>query len=213
MRKYLFFMIFVLILGVHIEYVWAEECTEEKITSLKEQANNITYSVEFDYDGVNLGYFDQNFVSFVGINEDLYVTSKDYSVGFFYSDSVDGVVTKGVGYGNNTFVIRSNSCPDTILKTINLDLKKYNIYSQYEECDGISGEELDVCNEFYEKDLDYDEFVKAVNNYKSTASNDDFIINGNLMSKYWYVMVIAGVFLVLIIAFVIYRNIKRSKLD
>ena len=58
----------------------------------------------------------------------------------------------------------TNTCNETLKRT-NLKISKYNPYSEDPLCDGI--EEFVLCQETYDKDIDYDTFVSRVNTYKN----------------------------------------------
>ena len=68
------------------------------------------------------------------------------------------------------FIENENACPDT-LKTIELELPKYNKYSEDELCADIP--EFYLCQTTYDGDVDYDTFVTRVNIYKETQKNTE----------------------------------------
>lgn len=204
-------LIVIILFQIPFINVNAEECSEEKISNLKEFSNAINMTSEFDKDSVVLGIYNNNIVTVQGLTEDLYVVSEDESVGIYYDDLFDGVAVEVVDSLTNKFYVYSYSCPGVVLRTINLSTKRYNIYADYEECDGIEEGELDVCDEFYDGDISYDEFIKKINDYKkkqAAISDIDNVVDNN----YIYVIVGVVILLAVIVMIIIYRK-KRNRLD
>lgn len=212
--KWILRVFIIVLFFFQIPLVWAEDCSQDEIQRLKALAETIQMDSEFAYDDVVLGIYGNNIVTVQGLTDELYIISKDQSTGFFPEEIYDGKIVKYVHSGLKTFEVYPNKCySDTVLRTINLDLKRYNQYANYEECDGIDGNELDVCDEFYEGNITYNQFINKVNKYKEKKSFiseekvDDFV------DDYIIYIVIGGVLLILIIIGFIIRNRRRSKLD
>lgn len=195
-----------------IHSVYAEGCTDSQITNLKELANTIQVDVEFDRDSVAVGVYNNNIVTIQNLSDDLYMMSKDYSIGIFPEDVVDGVITKNLASSTDTFQVYSVTCPNTVLRTIKLSMKQYNEYVDYEECDGIDGDELDVCGEFYETNISYEQFVKKVNDYKNKQQSLSNQVKEGFEKYYPIVIGIGMLLIIFVVVFVVIKR-KRGKLD
>lgn len=196
---------------VQIPFVSALECDDSQIKLLKEQAEAIVVDSEFDMESVNYGVYGNNIVTVQGLTEDLYMMTKEKDVGIFFEDVIEGVAKKIVGPSTSKFYVYSYTCPGVTLKTINLSLKKYNIYSDFEECDGIEEGELDVCNKYYSEDLDYEEFVSRVNKYKESQNSVMDVVN-QVNNSYVYIAIGIFVILVIVIVIIAFRR-KRNRLE
>lgn len=206
-------LLLILFLFFNINFVYAEECNDNQIKLLKEQAKAIVVDSEFNMDYVIYGVFSSNTVTVQGLTEDLFIMSKERDIGIFFEDVIDGVATEIVQSTSNKFYVYSYSCPGIALRTINLSLKKYNMYSDYEECDGIEEGELDVCDKFYDGNvLGYEDFVKKVNDYKERKK--DIIDVDEIKNSKNYIYIIVGILLLLIIiGVIIIRKKKDNQLD
>lgn len=191
--------------------VLADECTKEQLNNLKALANNVQVNVEFDVEAVESGFYDENIVTVQNLDSDLYLLSRDYSVGFYYTDNIDGIITMTVGSDIETLNVYSKTCPDVVLREIKLSTKSYNVYALYEECDGIDGEDLDVCSEYYDGEISYDEFVRKVNKYKEQQSGDAINLDDSIPS-YYFIIGAAILVVVVIVVFGVIRR-KRNRLD
>ena len=210
------------VLFFNIQLVFADECTSDEIQSLKELSKVIDVSLEFDYEAASeSGIFNQNIVSVFGITEGFYAITKNHSIGFYYDESFEGAVIKNMAKtmnaGSDILEIYSEKCPDTVLRTIQLNLKKYNLFSGYKECEEIDKKELDVCDPFYDKALTYEEFIKKINNYnhkKNKNDRDDIKSSvSSFIKKYIIIFIGIGVVFIGGIIFAIVKKIKSYKLN
>lgn len=207
------FKLFVLVILIfQVQFVHAE-CSSQEITDLKKVADTIDMNSEFDQESVQFGIYDNYIVTVQGLVDDMYILSKDRSVGFYPEDVVNGIITRGVSSSTDEFFVYSSSCPNEVLKTIKLSMKLYNMYSDYEECDGISGDDLDVCGEYYDGALSYEQFVKEVEDYKNRSnglSSDD--VSGFFERYALFIGIGLMIILVIMIVFILLRR-KRNRLD
>lgn len=210
MKKYV--VVFILMFCIFpFNYVWAE-CTDEEISDLKDLADMVQIDVEFDYDAIEYGFFDRNIVTVQNLPNDLYIRSSDNAIGIFSIEAVDGIITEKVDSSTTELRVYSNMCENIILRKIKLDAKAYNLYSDSELCEGIDGDDLDVCDEFYDDYISQEEFEKKVNDYKNKKNSVSEKVKNSLSDYYLYIL--GGVILlILIIILLIIRNRKRSKLD
>lgn len=207
------FKLFVVgVLFFQIQFVEAE-CSNQEITDLKKAAEAITMNSEFDRESVTFGVYDNYVVTVQGLMDNMYILSKDQSVGFYPENAVDGVITNHISSVTDEFRVYSSACPDVNLRTIKLSMKLYNMYSDYEECEGISGDELDVCGEFYDGNISYEQFIKKVEEYKNGSSSLSSGGIGNFFKDYAiYIGLGLGALLVVIIVLILIRR-KRNRLD
>ena len=205
---------FVVLLMLSFNVYAEDKCSDNKISELKKQIAKVSMVSQFDDEGIEDGIFGRYIVTLYELPQKFYVRSEDQSVLFTFDDLNEGSASKYIDYSVNKFNIFSSECPGQSLKKITLDLKKYNIYYGYNECDGIEEGELDVCNKFYDKDITYSQFVKAVEKYKSeknvgvTTKSNSF-----LKDNFVIISVLAGAFIFILIIILFIVNARKNKLD
>lgn len=209
---YLLFMFVLLLLSY--DNVKAEACDEDDIKRLKEIANNVIvdYSYNEDYENYdNYGFHD---VAISGITNEIYgrmFLDVSNEVILNYDDDNLGTFEEAVEEGPKTLYIYSKMCDDTLLKKLNVKIPYYNIYSTYEECKGISGDELEVCSKFLDKKISYSTFQNAIRKY-----NSNNVVNSPLsfFEKHKYIVIgIIVVIAVAVLAFVVKRRKDKNVLD
>ena len=108
------------------------------------------------------------------------------------------------GYRIN--VIGNTQTCDDILKRTYLSLKPYNKYSEDPLCEDIK--EFSLCQETYDKEIDYETFVLRVNAYKETKNNEketkpnkNFDINKikEYVENNLFQVIVIAVFIILVI--------------
>lgn len=243
-NKTLYFIVFVMIFLFPFS-VKADECSDSKILELKEAAKNIEINYEYNKDAKSTDYIDdyeegeiiddlepvidiKGAVNLIitGLPKGMYIEEREYGRFFHYDMQVDGkIIIEKVGGGTKSFAVYSNECYDEI-RSISIDVPKYNIYHEDPLCEGISGDDLAVCGEFYNGDISYETFKASVEQYKSELSNkksedksiDDTSKNSNVdkvVNKVsstledYYIYIIAGV--VLLVAIVIFIRVRRKR--
>ena len=219
MRKLLFIVTLFLL---NISFVCAE-CSDEDISRLKKESQNIEIKYELQENvegefGIETAVFDL-IISNIG---DGFVVRDDYYNYDFSSADIDSngnIRLKAYVDGEHEFEIYSTQC-DKLLRTEKIDIPRFNPYSEDPLCDGISGEELDVCDVWYKYELDYDTFKDKVEKYKNgKVTNDDDVKDENifenitsfLMDNLLYILV--SVTLVIAILVIIIVKRKRSALE
>ena len=207
------FIVFLILIGFSFLPIgYAEECDYDY---LKQLASVVDVHSEIDYEAVEVGLYSRNIVTLVGLNNDIYAITDDGSVGFFYEDMVDGSIVKVI---DNTSIenleLYSTKCPDKRLRVIDLNLKKYNAYSDFEECDGLE-DEVDACSKFYSEDISYEQLLKKIKDYENDQANNENNENSNntileFIKNNFVFFVVAIVVIVGIFAW--YRA-KKNRLD
>ena len=165
------------------------ECDDKTISNLKLQASNIEinyehvddlYSEDFDLKIVNL--FD---VHVIGLTSDMYILVEHDSIvdTYEYSNVVDGIlnINKIDGGQSLKIIVYSTECNEK-LKTFNISIPYYNSYYDSEQC--AKYPDANVCNEFYEYEMTYENFDKGINDYinKLNNNNEKDNQNNNLFS-------------------------------
>lgn len=203
-------ILFIIFMFAFMNVTYAEECTEEKLKELKQIADNIVIDTEFDDRYIETQMYSFNLITIQGLKEDFYIYSKDMSILYEYKDNIDGKIEDTITSDIEELYVYSDICPNEVIRKIKLSLKTYNPYSQYEECEGISGDELDVCDRYYDKILSEDEFIEKINEYKN--NNKTGTKETNKGNKTIYLIIIGSVVVIsLVIALIVRR--KRNILD
>ncbi len=166
MNKFKYLTLTILLSSLCLSQVSAS-CTKEEIDAFKEIEDEYTVTYEFDKETKTYT---------------LYLTNPNMK-SYAYEHNIEKYekVTKtdestmkiiGISAGEYILSVRGNneSCNNK-LKTFNIKLNKYNSYSEDELCNGI--EEFVLCQETYEKEIDYDTFVSRVNTYKKTKKQEE----------------------------------------
>lgn len=200
-------ILFIIFMFTFINVTYAEECTEEKLKELKQIADNIVIDTEFYDKDLDIQMYDSNLLTIQGLTEGFYIYSDDGRYLYEYSQNgkIEDILTGKVEYLN----IYNDICPNEVIRKVKLSLKTYNPYSQYKECEGISGDELDVCGKFYNKSLTEEEFIKKVNEYKeSNKTTKEETKQNNTI----YLIIIGSTIVILLIVILLIRR-KRNILD
>ena len=202
-------ILFLVMMFSFFNVVSADECSVEKINQYKELAKNITVDTEFDDRYTYLQEYETNHITINGLSEGFYLQSKNLEHLYEYEDVIDGIITSDITSEVKKLYVYNENCPNQILKEIKLELKKYNAYADYEECEGISGEELDVCGEFYSKNITETEFQRRVKEYKDSLKKEPLEKIEKDNKNYIYIGIVVGI--VVLIALVVTIIIKRKK--
>ena len=207
-KKILFFIMMVILFNINS--VKAEECSEERIKELQKIADNIFVDVEFDYESADAGIYNSNYVMIQGLTNDLYIYTDDSSVLFTIDQQNEkGVISRIVKDNVSKLYVYSQSCPNTILKKIDISLNRFNQYSEYEECKGEVGKELDICDEFYDKEISEKEFYEEIEKYEENKKNN--ILKKNNIFK--ILIPIVGVIVIILTIIIVVKKIKDNRLD
>lgn len=211
MKKFGYLLLVLISLLVSYDSVEAESCDESDIKRLKAIANNVTVDYSYIYDDGSdseESVYNVYSISIYGLTDEVYIVDAKGNE-LNYSDAADGVISDYVFSGNVKYYVYSSNCADILLRTINIDLKSFNVYSTYPECEGLS-DKLSICDEWYQGNLDYEMFVKKIEEYKN---NDDFNDVTDFVSKYYVYIVIGSVILIAGIIFLSIKYRKRSVLE
>ena len=206
--KYLF-IIFVLFV-FNIYSVNAEECDANDMARLKELAKNV--DVKYEYMG-------KESVSEITNLEKYHITVSGLLDGLSLGIKT-GVDSKDVYTANDGKVefdtllsvleidIFSNNCNYEILANRSINLPRYNYHSEYPECKELKAYNLNICDPWYQGELNNEMFYDVVKKY---LKEDKTGLNGVLdFIKKNYILISIGIFLIVgIIAFLLIRRYRR----
>jgi len=160
-------VIFLLALLVPIVKADGFYCKYSDLAKYKWLASNINTYYEY-YETENEITFSINIVN---MNEDLYIidttNNKRYnykSNEFQISGYVPGQLVKYNVYTDK------NNCSGELLYTIRVKLPDYNPYYKDNICDGMDN--YIYCQKWYRHNLNYDSFIKKVQDYKESLKKD-----------------------------------------
>lgn len=220
MKKILYVIIFIMCFTFKINDIYADEL-EKILEPYKKEAEKVTARYQLDEN-----YTDENgnkkngifIIEISNLTEDLKVKIDDGD--FIRYDKTDNgtLILNGIESGIKKIYIYSVKVP-TYLRTITVNIPKYNYYSEREECNGISKEELDVCDKWYKYELNETTFLKKINEYKkaqeenkdnNNQSKIQIIFNNivNFLKSYFIYIII---FIVIVCGITIYITIRKKK--
>lgn len=188
MKKLIFFLIlFSLSFNVKAYY-----CDYEYYAQLQKKASNV--NIMTDYEIVNdKAIFT---ITIYNIKEDQYIINTKNNARYTYNST--GLVEIQVNQpGIYSFEVYSNDnyCNKNYLNKLVAEIPTYNKYYKDKLCTGI--ESFKYCQKWFGVSITYDEFKKAVSDYKESLKvedevEDDYIsIQDYILDfyiKYWYII-------------------------
>lgn len=216
MKKIKIMLIVFILMLINYENVLAE-CSSEEVQVLKEKASNIEIKLELQ-ENVEGEFGTLNKVYDVIVNnltEEFFLIDGYYgeSYGVRDNDENGQIVFKSYMPGIHNFKIYSQEC-GILISTIKVEVPRYNPFFGDPLCEGISGEDLDVCGEWYSGELDYETFKAKVEKYKKSNSleNDNNSNSSFSINKIVIFLVVSVLVVVTIISIVIIKR-KRKVLS
>lgn len=166
------FMLFCLLSNNSI--IKAEEytCDKEEYAIYKKLADQIKVSFKrmdnyYNEDGsVNKDYY---MIEVNGLHERLALFNYEIPLGISGLNADDGnYTTYGIKNGTYTFYVKAFSayCKNEIFRTITINIPKYNVYADREECKDVDKNKFVLCNENYQFEIEEDTFNKRLTQYK-----------------------------------------------
>ena len=145
--------------------------------------------------------------------------SESFSMDRCKAEGNNDIVCESVDVGGYTINVVgiTETCNDTLKRTF-LRLKPYNKYSEDPLCNDIK--EFTLCQETYEKEIDYDTFVTRVNIYKEQKAEEeknakkkffDFQKIKNFIEDNLYETIVIAAFVVIVIITIIVSIITYKK--
>lgn len=154
-----------LILLLSFSYAKAD-CSEEELTKLKEEADKIeiTYKHLGKYTNeIGEEFYDRFNVKVINISNDFYIIIDDNS-----DDKLapqNNSIEKRLITGSWKFNIYSNKCTEKI-DSIDVKIPKFNMYSLDPLCEGVDGEDFELCGKYYNYYISYEDFKQRVERYR-----------------------------------------------
>lgn len=223
MKKKLLFIFIIILSSITIVNA---DCTKEEISSLQKEARKIkiTYKHLGGVEGIDGGIYYNSFsVNIKNIPDDFYVILDGVNRKYIPENNT---VFDTLDNGKWTFSFYSNSCNSKI-STIAVKLPRFNTYSLDPLCEGIDGNEFQLCGKYYEYNVSYDDFKLRVENYRKThkiikeeekkeeKSIEEILSNIlSFIQKYkLYFIAVAVLFIIVVVVLIIIRkNRKRGVL-
>lgn len=219
MMKYRVVLLLIISFFAFNSGVSAAICDNEHISQLKELAKQVDVSYEYiDYSDEILNGEGNEYainvysVSVNLISDELYVVD-DLNNKYYYDQSNGGVINFNVNSGKKEFTVYSRKCADYKLRTVYLELPKFNVYSYKSECNELEEYDLDVCNPWYQGTVNDSIFYKKIAEYLEDDTEIDVLDRVFSFFEDNY-LIIGGVvvfLIVVVIGIVIHR--KRSVLE
>lgn len=203
MRRRLFSLFSILFIFIfNINCVNAEACDNADIERLEQVAQGISYSYEYMADEFNVQIYE---VTFGNLTDELYIRYNDLD---YFENDVVIYAESGV----RTFDVYAYNCFEEKVGTITLELPKFNEYSLSDECLEIGSDNLSVCDEWYDGELSYDDFMMEVAEYRNDGSTTSELLINFFVNNYLFFLLAFVVLAAIIVAIVLYRR-KRNRLD
>lgn len=211
MKKILYTLVTLFLFLININNVHAiTYCDDTDFKRIKEIASNITINHELLRNDLNELYYK---VTINGLTDELYVKE----------DLNNVTISKDEPYidlnepGNLKFKVIYTTCASTVVRKITYKVPRYNKFAYREECNGISKDELKVCDEWYDGVLTENQFLLEIEKYNKKNNDikkDDVkenVVLTFLKNYYLYILIPLSVIIIVVI-YIVIRN-KRYKLD
>lgn len=209
MRKDGIFLVFILLLVFGNSIVYADSCDNQDIARLRTLASYV--DVTYDY----IESEDLYSVTINGITNELFAIDKDRMIEYQYYNEIDGNISFKVEAGNLSLDVYSNNCDTRPLKSISLNLPKFNKYSKEYNCEKFASYNLDFCDPWYQGELNDGIFIDKMESYlyeEYLRENSTFDFISFIKENILYV-VIGGLVLLGIIILLIIKRRRRSVLE
>ncbi len=215
MKKVLY-ITFLIFISFSFKNVLAiDACTSQEMSRLKELAGNVKFRATHEIAAIDEEFKEIDAVYTISVlnsNEDL----KIYYKGYLEDNDEEGLIEindKENGFAEGSKVkiyIYShtiNMCTDTLLKTVTVNLPKYNDYYYFnkDKCD--ANPDFKYCKEFMDvSDLDFSEIDKMYEDSLKGNGVSNIIKNKDIP---WYFIAIGAGALALVIVTVVVIVIKK----
>ena len=213
MKKYKYLTTFLIIFLIPI-FAYAS-CTDEELKHFEEIRDN--YKIEYTVDKTT-GLYKVILYNPEPENYTYVATGTEYTFPCKTTDDSDTVCENILPSGYRINVVGNTATCDDILKRTYLSLKPYNKYSEDPLCDDIK--EFSLCQETYDKEIDYETFVLRVNAYKESKeeenkskTNKNFDISKikEYVENNLFQVIVIAVFIILVIVTVTITIITAKK--
>lgn len=206
MRKFLV-LVFLIVFIFNIDIVKAEMCDSVDIARAKELAKNVSYDYKYIGDDEDYQLYEVSFTGLSGNN--FYIMNEEEKV------ALDGDKIK-LDSGIKYLDIYYEPCDDMRIKSIKIELPKFNEYSLSEYCDSSDFKNFEYCDEWYSGKVNNKIFDAAVKEYEKKIEEESKSDSDKIIETLWENKYLVGgivVFLVAIIAIVVIRSKAKNTLD
>lgn len=193
-------------------------CTQEEINEFKKIENQYKITYEFNKDTKDYTLF----IEAGGSDKYRFSTNSEEILQNCQVIDENKTNCYNVPKGEYTLEIvgRTETCQST-LKEIKIKLKGYNKFYNDPACEGI--EEFVLCQETYDKEIEYETFLSRVNTYKKTKEKDNENKNNIKVEKenkileyaknHLFEIIIIAIFIILSIITIVIttKSIKKSR--
>lgn len=213
MKKIKIMLIVFILMLINYENVLAE-CSSEEVQVLKEKASNIEIKLELqeNVEG-EFGYYDTHNLIINNMTEEFFIYSEydGQSYGIRDANSEGQIIFVDYMFGKHLFKIYSQKC-GMLISIMEVDVPRYNSFFKDPLCEGISGDDLAVCNKWYDGDLNYESFKSAVENYKRENNEDEKDMKSFISDNVLKILVLSGAVILMIVVLVVLRKRRGSEL-
>lgn len=195
-------------------------CGKTDIIKVKEEAQDITieYKLVQNNDGSDnvSGLFD---IKMNGLSEKFII--EEETTNKSYAPNASGtLLLENVEGGNLIFKIYYKNCNKKLMRTIKLNLPKYNVYSLRKECEGINEDDLEICGKWYQGELNDEIFNKKIKEYQEELQKEqEKEKNKTIFEKVieiildYYIYIISTIMIIVTITLVITVKRRRASLE
>lgn len=186
-------------------------CSDEELAREKEIANNISYNYKFVGTDDNIAGIQTYSINFSGITDGIYVTDTSYE----YRANNDSDILY-IDSGKRNFMVLSDNCFGKILRTIQLDLPKFNEYSRRIECLEDDSPEIEYCDPWYSGNITSSQFDKAVKEYKNNLENSNKSTKDKIVEfveERYYIVLLSVLVVAVFVIIVVFVNHNRNTLE
>ena len=197
------------------------KCTDSELKILNDAASkvNITYQYNEEYEKLAEPIYGNFSLFITGVTNDIYVYDYNSLTSYFLDSAVDGVITiNDLGGGDRKIYIMSNinNCKSELVKTVTVNIPKFNYYAVSKYCEGIDGKEFAYCDKWYQLDFNKSTFLRELEIYKNKKpvipgdngnstdidnSKDDNWVKDFVKDYYVYIVLVVVVLIILVILF------------
>ena len=206
-------LLLLMIITINLPIASATTCDSKTIEKLKVIAQNINISEAESRNGDNIihNVYD---IYISGLPSDFIVKYQKKAYTLEDSNEENIVVIDSLSPGNKYLEIYSKSC-DQRLETRTVELLKYNYYSESFECSNLEDQNIEVCDPWYQGDIDEETFNQIIDSYKNKDSSNNSVIEilkAFIVENSRTLYIIVGAIIVIIIIIKIMIDRKRSEL-
>ena len=209
MKKVFYLTLFIVFMLFNINTVMAEACDSEDMARLKGLAAGVSYSSEFIGKNIEAATLQDYEVTFTGITDEIYVSDSHYTF------TITNGQSKVFESGTHWLEVYSRNCNDLRLKSIKLDLPKFNRFSMYSDCELKKYKDLYVCDPWYAGELTDELFDKAISDRNLEVDNNinkiEFV--KNFISSHLLLTSIIVVVIIIVIVMFFIKRVRDNMLD